>query len=284
MISRTKLILYCKFFMNMIILSRAYVSKVVHPLWNPLSHLIFYEGRRAPQKFLPKFTFPAPLTPIFPSNVGVRCYSHKQHELDSTSECDDAITDKMTKWVNNVVIGLNMCPFAEKSRSQKKIFTTIVRGDDVEEILSYILYESILREDDEGTALVVCPDLSRDSFVDFYDVVAMAEHMLQDQNLEGIIQIAPFHPLFEFEGNGPDAVDNLTNRAPYPVFHILREHEVEAAVKKLNGDSSKVWQRNISLLEKMEQHFGMETTKKIMAGEQVEGLKEFIRNMKFDDS
>jgi len=263
----------------MIILSRAYISKVIYPVCNPLPRFL-----AAPHKHRPGLTRRVPSTPIFPITVCVRCNSYKNHEVGNVNESDGVITAKMTTWVNNVVIGLNMCPFAEKSRSQKKLFTTIVRGDDIEEILSIILYESILRGDDEGTTLVICPDLSRDSFVDFYDVVAMAENMLQDHDLEGIIQIAPFHPLFEFEGNGPDAVDNLTNRAPYPVFHLLREEEVEAAVQKLNGDSSKVWQRNISLLEKMEQHFGKETTERIMAGEKVEGLREFIRNIKFDES
>lgn len=276
--------LHCTFVMNMIFLSRAYVSKIINQVRNPLSRIHCYEGLTARSRSISESISRAPLTQSFPKQQGVRCYSHDNHKVENVSESDDAITEKMTAWVNNVVIGLNMCPFAEKSRSQKKLFTTIVRGDDVEEILSIILYESILRDGDEGTTLVVCPDLSCDSFVDFYDVVAMAENMLQDHNLEGIIQIAPFHPLFEFEGNGPDAIDNLTNRAPYPVFHILREEEVEAAVKKLNGDSSKVWQRNISLLENMEQHFGKEMTERIMAGEKVEGLREFIRNMKFDNS
>ena len=145
-----------------------------------------------------------------------------------------------------------------------------------------ILYESILRHEDEGTTVIVCPELSPDSFIDFYEVVGMAEEMLHDQDMEGIIQIAPFHPLFEFAGSGHDGLDNLTNRSPYPIFHILREEEVSAAVEKLDGDSSKVWQRNISLLECMEEKYGRDLTEKIMIGEKAEGLKELLRNIRSD--
>jgi hypothetical protein len=147
-----------------------------------------------------------------------------------------------------------------------------------------VLYESILRKDDEGTTVVICPDLFPSSFIDFYETVVMAEEMLFDQGMEGIIQIAPFHPLFRFEGSGVEGVDNLTNRAPYPIFHILREEEVSSAVNKLDGDSSKVWQRNIDLLDLMEEKYGRETTEKIMAGEKVEGLGELIRSLKLDDN
>lgn len=200
--------------------------------------------------------------------------------LHADAESDAQVKEKTKRWINNVVIGLNMCPFAEKTRSQKKLFTTVVRSDDVEEILSVVMYESILRSDDEGTTVIVCPELNPDNFVAFYNVVAMAEEMLHDQNLEGVIQIAPFHPLFQFgDSSGEDGIDNLTNRAPYPIFHILREEEVSLAVKKLDGDSSKVWERNISLLEDMEDIYGRSETEKIMSGEKVEDLKEILRRI-----
>jgi len=193
------------------------------------------------------------------------------------------IEDEVSKWIKNVVIGLNFCPFAEFSNRNKQLFTAVVRGDNVEEILSVVLYESILRKDDKGTTVVVCPDLFPGSFLDFYDTVVKAEEMMQHQNMDGIIQIAPFHPLFQFQGSEEDGVDNLTNRAPYPIFHILREEEVSFAVKKLDGDSSKVWQRNIDLLETMEDKYGRETTNRIMAGETVEGIGDILRDLKPDD-
>jgi hypothetical protein len=196
-------------------------------------------------------------------------------------DSNDQIEDSVSKWVKNVIVGLNFCPFAEKSRSTNKLFTHIVRGDDVEEILSNVLYESILRSDDTGTTLIVCPDLFPDDFLGFYEVVAQAEMMLQDNELEGVIQIAPFHPQFQFQGSEKDGVDNLTNRSPYPIFHILREEEVDSAVRKLDGDSSRVWQRNIDLLERMEEEYGREKTNEIMSGKENPAVAEWVKSQKF---
>ena len=196
-------------------------------------------------------------------------------------DSDDQIEDSVSKWVKNVIVGLAFCPFAEKSKSTNKLFTHIVRGDDVEEILCNVLYESILRSDDTGTTLIVCPDLFPDDFLGFYEVVAQAELMLADNELEGVIQIAPFHPQFQFQGSEEGGVDNLTNRSPYPIFHILREAEVEGAVSKLDGDSSRVWQRNIDLLEKMEEEYGREKTNEIMSGKENPAVVEWVKSQKF---
>jgi uncharacterized protein len=196
------------------------------------------------------------------------------------------------KWVNKTIVGLNLCPFAEKSISQNELFTTVVRGDDTEEIMSYVLYESILRQDDAGTtlgkltshfdkksptkhlisnlyidSLVICPDLYPDSFLDYYDVVCALEELLEDKGLDDNVQIAPFHPLFQFEGSEQDTIGDYTNRSPYPIFHILREIEVSRAVKKLDNDASKVWTRNIRLLEEMEKEYGRDETEKIIKGQ-----------------
>jgi len=84
--------------------------------------------------------------------------------------------------------------------------------------------------------------------------------------------------LFEFAGE-EDSIGNLTNRSPYPIFHVLREEEVEAAVKKIDGDSSKIWKRNIKFLENMEKTYGRLTTENVMAGhEKVEGIKELLED------
>lgn len=206
-------------------------------------------------------------------------------------EPDDEIIKNTMKWVNKTIVGLNLCPFAEKSISQKELFTTVVRGDDTEEIMSYVLYESILRKDDTGTtlgklkshliinhpqsitfliyidSLVICPELFPDNFLDYYDVVCALEEIIEDKGLDEDVQIAPFHPLFQFEGSEQDTIGDYTNRSPYPIFHILREVEVSRAVKKLDNDASKVWTRNIRLLEEMEKEYGRDETEKIIKGE-----------------
>ena len=122
------------------------------------------------------------------------------------------ITQKTHQWIQNVIIGLNLCPFADKPMKQSKLFTIVMKGDDIEDIISNILYQCILRKDDEGTTIVVCPDLYPEDFEKYLDVVDMMDNVLDDYNLKDYIQIAPFHPLFEFQGAGVDAIDNFTNR------------------------------------------------------------------------
>mmetsp|Transcript_6268 Transcript_6268/g.7942 ORF Transcript_6268/g.7942 Transcript_6268/m.7942 type:complete len:323 (-) Transcript_6268:110-1078(-) len=197
---------------------------------------------------------------------------------DCSNESKDEIINKTKKWIQDVVIGLNFCPFADKSLQQSKIFTVLIQGDDIEEILSTVLYESILRKDENGTTVIICPDLYATDFEKYLDVVAMLEQILEESELQDDIQIAPFHPLFQFEGSDQNGIDNFTNRSPYPIFHILREEEVAAAVRKINGDSSKVYQRNIDFLEKLEELLGRESTEKVMKGEKVEGLQEILKN------
>ena len=127
---------------------------------------------------------------------------------------------------------------------------------------------------------MICPDLYPTNFHTFLQVynilnegILKEEYDDDDDDDEGegeelstYIQIAPFHPLFEFEGSGPDGVDNYTNRSPYPMFHILREDDVGYAVDVLDGDASQVWKRNVELLEALGDEFDDETMQLIMSG------------------
>merc|ERR1711971_7502 len=103
------------------------------------------------------------------------------------------------------------------------------------------------------------------------------EDVMDEHDLHGLVQIAPFHPQFEFNGSGSNGIDNFTNRSPYPMFHIIRENEVTNAVDKLGGDASKVWSRNIKLLESMNERWGREGTEKAMMGEYIEGIDELLK-------
>ena len=107
------------------------------------------------------------------------------------------------------------------------------------------------------------------------------DDVMEEHDLHGLVQIAPFHPKFAFAGSG-DGIDNYTNRSPYPMFHILRENEVGMAVDKLGGDASKVWQRNVDLLEGMDEKFGREDVKKIMKGESLDFQTPFFLRCELD--
>ena len=182
-------------------------------------------------------------------------------------------------WLENVVIGYNLCPFAEKPLLKQELAIRVVVGTDEMEILAAILEESLRlsQPSASGTALVVCPDLAPNNFLAYLEVYNMfVEGVLPDQDLQRDLQIAPFHPLFVFgdeededemeEDNenykrvasilgSDDSIDNYTNRSPHPTFHVLREAEVEKAVDALGGNAETVWKRNIDLLRAMEDVF-----------------------------
>ncbi|KAL7435837.1 hypothetical protein ACHAXM_004880 [Skeletonema potamos] len=202
--------------------------------------------------------------------------------LDSDEE-DKEIKNKTLNWIKQVVIRLNLCPFAERPLRENKVKVSVVRGNDDEFVAAAVVYELISRSDEqhEGTTIVVAPEFYPDDFERYMDLVQYIEDgVMEEHDLHGLVQIAPFHPKFEFSGSGGDGVDNYTNRSPYPMFHILRENEVSLAVDKLGGDASKVWQRNVNLLEGMDKKFGRDGLKKIMKGELLDGLKDLLRDIR----
>ncbi|ACI65320.1 predicted protein [Phaeodactylum tricornutum CCAP 1055/1] len=192
------------------------------------------------------------------SEVFIRELEAKSREIDAQTRV----------WLQRVVIGMNLCPFAERPMKEGKLKIEVVRGRDEQVIVSVVLQELLERVAEPGTTLVVCPDLHPTSFESFLEVVSMIDNGLipDHQELVDTVQVAPFHPLFQFEGSDNDAVDNWTNRSPYPMFHILREDEVSKAVDLLQGDAGKVWRRNVNLLTAMEEELGTVTVEELMTG------------------
>ncbi|KAL3827490.1 hypothetical protein ACHAXA_003759 [Cyclostephanos tholiformis] len=111
----------------------------------------------------------------------------------------------------------------------------------------------------DGTTIVVAPEYHPRDFASYMSLVHYIEDELMDEyDLHGSVQLAPFHPRFVFDGNDDDGIDNHTNRGPYPMFHVLREDEVSRAVDGLDGDAGRVWRRNVDLLMRMEERYGRE--------------------------
>lgn len=199
---------------------------------------------------------------------------------------DREILRKTMDWVQNVVIGLNFCPFAEKPFRSKQLHLEVLSGTDETEILTRVLGECLVRQTNPGTSLMICPDLYPmrfDTFLQVYNI--LNEGVLVDNDLTDDVQIAPFHPLFEFEGSGSDGIDNYTNRSPYPIFHILREEEVGRAVDLLDGDASKVWRRNVEFLEALGDELENDQFQQVMVGKPVdttiqEKVKDILRDLK----
>jgi uncharacterized protein len=180
------------------------------------------------------------------------------------------IENAARNWLEQIVIGLNLCPFAERPVRTNKLRIHVVRGNDEHVLLSSMLCALFLQKEQLGTTtLVVCPECHANDFTEYLNVLNKMEALLEEHDLTGVLQIAPFHPLFEFEGSSSSSsssvhVDNYTNRAPYPIFHILREDEVERAVEMLQGDAGRVWKRNVRLLETMHKELGAQDFEQVM--------------------
>lgn len=209
--------------------------------------------------------------------------------LKRTPEQDKEIVERTLDWLQRVVIGLNLCPFADKPFKDGNMHVEVIDGSDQVEILARVLAECFVRQSKPGTSLMVVPELFPSNFDSFLEVYNMLqEGVLVEHELTEDLQVAPFHPFFEFDGSGSDGIDNFTNRSPYPIFHILREEEVEIAVDLLDGDAGKVWKRNVRLLEELDSVFDRSQVEQLMSGqpqeeEYREKVKAILRKLKTNE-
>ena len=163
---------------------------------------------------------------------------------------DQVIIDRTRRWIATMVIGLNLCPFARK----------VFEGDTIRYVVSAATDEAALLADltremkalpstpiaEVETTLIIHPHVLGD-FLDYNDFLDLAEERLEALGLEGVLQIASFHPAYRFADVDADAVENYTNRSPYPMLHLLREDSVSA----VSGDEEEMMaipRRNIETL------------------------------------
>lgn len=173
---------------------------------------------------------------------------------DAPSDADVEATT--TRWIRRAVIGLNLCPFAERPLRTKELSFHTIRGDNPEYIIEAVTEQLLLKKDEKGTSLVICPEFQPNDFEEYMALLQFIEQRVMVYfELVGHVQIAPFHPKFTFD-SAEENIDVYTNRSPYPMFHVLRESEVGAAVTLLGGDPGKVWRRNKRLLEILEDTLG----------------------------
>jgi hypothetical protein len=157
------------------------------------------------------------------------------------------------RWLDEVVIGLDLCPFAASPRRRGQIHIAVhdasSPGDALYATASEIDALLALPPDERATTLVALPRALAD-FERYLDVAAALEDYLAEADLEGTLQVATFHPDYRFAGAPPDAPSNYTNRAPYPIFHILREDDVSEAIAR-HPDVDAIPERNIALFEEL---------------------------------
>ncbi len=168
----------------------------------------------------------------------------------SASPEDPSITETRA-WIERVVIGLKLCPFAPAPALKGTIRYAMSEAETTEALLEDLATElqrlvDVPPEQIETTVLIH-PRVLQD-FADFNDFLDIADEALQTMGLEGVIQIASFHPQYQFADAGPDDIGNETNRSPYPTLHLLREESIARAVDAF-GDTRSISASNLATLE-----------------------------------
>ena len=169
------------------------------------------------------------------------------------SERADLITKDMVRWLERAVIGLNLCPFAKGVHAKGQIHYVVSAATDAEALAQDLRREladlAAAPAEVRDTTLLMAPDCLQD-FLEFNDFLGVAEDVLEELDLDGTLQIASFHPQFQFAGTDAGDVTNCTNRAPYPTLHLLREDSIDRAVQAY-PEAEAIYERNMEVLEQL---------------------------------
>jgi len=154
------------------------------------------------------------------------------------------------RWLERAVIGLNLCPFAKGVYLRGVVCFAVSQARDEDELLAELQAQLIALKDapaeSRETTLLIIPQLLPE-FLDFNDFLERADGLLRSLGLEGIFQIASFHPRYQFAGTATDDITNFTNRSPYAVLHLLREASIGRAVMEFS-QSDEFFERNMQTL------------------------------------
>ncbi len=166
---------------------------------------------------------------------------------------DDSVITATRQWLEKAVIGMNLCPFAKAVYVKNQVRFVVSTAKHLDGLLEDLDREldflAAAAPDEVDTTLLIHPTLLAD-FLDFNDFMQLAEAAVEEHELEGEIQIASFHPAFQFDGTEVNDISNFTNRAPFPTLHLLREASIARAVEVF-PEAETIYQRNIETLEKL---------------------------------
>ncbi|MBW4933998.1 DUF1415 domain-containing protein [Marinobacter sp. F4206] len=155
------------------------------------------------------------------------------------------------KWVEDVVVGYNLCPFAKRELIRDRVRFVVSDAADEDALLQSLHSELQLLENEPEieTTVLIHPGVLQD-FAAYNEFLDAADGLLAYLDMEGVYQIASFHPDYQFAGTEPDSAENYTNRSPYPMLHLLREASLEAAIES-HPDVDGIPGRNIELMEEL---------------------------------
>ena len=159
--------------------------------------------------------------------------------------------DRTRRWISDIVIGLNLCPFAQRVFKADKIRYVVSAAkdemtllDDLASEMQFLVSAPLAAVE---TTLLIHPGVLGD-FLRYNDFLDVAERRLAALGLRGVLQIASFHPAYQFAGSAADAVENYTNRSPYPMLHLLREESI-SEVADDPDELLAIPQRNLATLQ-----------------------------------
>lgn len=166
---------------------------------------------------------------------------------------NDSAIDATRRWLERAVIGLNLCPFAKAVHKKGQIRFVVSEAEQPLQLHDDLVRElKLLRDSDPetiDTTLLIHPRVLTD-FMDFNEFLEIADETVAELSLDGEIQVASFHPDFQFEGTAPDDITNYTNRSPFPTLHLLREASIDRAVAAF-PDASSIFEANMDTLDKL---------------------------------
>ena len=156
-------------------------------------------------------------------------------------------------WLQEIVIGLNFCPFAQAAFDEQKIRFAVSDAEHPDDAIQFALSEALklleTSEDEIATTLAVYPKALSD-FQEYLEILGLLESLLEEAGTEGVLQIASFHPSYCYPDEPESGLSHYTNRSRYPIFHFLREAQVQEAVDS-HPDSTTIPRANITRLEEM---------------------------------
>lgn len=165
----------------------------------------------------------------------------------------DAIIAATQKWLEKAVIGLNLCPFAKAVHIKNQIRYVVCDASTPEALLEVLMDELQLLSDTDpakvDTTLIMHPNVLQD-FEDYNEFLDVADAALEDMQLDGELQVASFHPDYQFADTDKNDIGNYTNRSPYPTLHLLREDSIDRAVEAF-PEAEAIFDKNIETLEKL---------------------------------
>jgi uncharacterized protein len=165
----------------------------------------------------------------------------------------ETLVEQTRRWVEHFVVGLNLCPFARHPFRNGRIRYVVFEGADIVELARLLVKEahwlSQQPASEVETTLIIHPEALPD-FYDYLDFLEEAALLVRENGLEGLVQVASFHPQYQFAGTAPDAPENYTNRSPFPMLHLLREELVEQALEHY-PDPELIPERNIATMNEL---------------------------------